>query len=94
MRIVCWADDSHEISYLIFFKKIGKMSQNLSSAAMKIGVLRDIYILIFAAHIATQDGSKTNSFNDLICFYLNPFLKFDVSKFGLLCILIVLRPNF
>ena len=34
------ADDSHEISYLIFFRKLGKMSQNLSSAAVMIGVLR------------------------------------------------------
>ena len=35
------ADDSHEISYLIFFFKLGKMSQNLSSAAVVIGALRD-----------------------------------------------------
>ena len=34
------ADDSHEISYLIFFKNWKKMSQNLSSAAVAIGVLR------------------------------------------------------
>ena len=34
------ADDSHEISYLIFFRKLGEMSQNLSSAAVVIGVLR------------------------------------------------------
>ena len=26
-------DDSHEISYLIFFGKLGKMLQNLSSTA-------------------------------------------------------------
>ena len=31
------ADDSHEISCLIFFRKLGKMSQNLSSAAVVIG---------------------------------------------------------
>ena len=30
----------HEISYLIFFRKLGKMSQNLSSAAVVIGALR------------------------------------------------------
>ena len=30
------ADDSHEISYHIFFQKFGKMSQNLSSAAVVI----------------------------------------------------------
>ena len=34
------ADHSHEISYLIFFKKLGKMLQNFSSAAVVIGVLR------------------------------------------------------
>ena len=34
------ADDSHEISYLIFFKKSEKMSQNLSSAAVVMGALR------------------------------------------------------
>ena len=35
------ADNSHEISYLIFFsKKLGKMLQNLSSAAVVIGTLR------------------------------------------------------
>ena len=33
------SDDSHEISYL-FFQKLGKMSQNLSSAAVLIGALR------------------------------------------------------
>ena len=33
------ADDSHEISYLIFFGKLGKMSQNLLSAAVMIGAL-------------------------------------------------------
>ena len=34
------ADNSHEISYLIFGQKQGKMSQNLSSAAVLIGALR------------------------------------------------------
>ena len=34
------ADDSHEISYLVFFQKLGKMSLNLSSAAVVIGALR------------------------------------------------------
>ena len=33
------ADDSHEI-YLIFVKKLGKISQNLSSGAVVIGALR------------------------------------------------------
>ena len=34
------ADDSHIISYLIFVEKLGKMAQNLSSAAVVIGALR------------------------------------------------------
>ena len=34
------ADDSHETSYLIFFRKLEKMSQNLSFAAVVIGALR------------------------------------------------------
>ena len=34
------ADESHEISNLIFFRKIGKMLPNLSSAAVVIDVLR------------------------------------------------------
>ena len=34
------ADDSHEISYLISFRKLGQISQNLSSAAVVIGALR------------------------------------------------------
>ena len=34
------ADDSHEISYLIFSRKLGKISQNLSFAAVVIGALR------------------------------------------------------
>ena len=34
------ADDSHEISYLIFVRKLGQNLQNLSSAAVVIGALR------------------------------------------------------
>ena len=37
------ADDSHEISYLIFFRNLGKMLQNLSSVAVVIGALRVKY---------------------------------------------------
>ena len=33
------ADNSYEISYFIFFRKLKKMSQNLSSAAVVIGAL-------------------------------------------------------
>ena len=43
MRIVCWqnslqADDSMK-HHTLFFRKLGKMSQNLSSAAVVIGAL-------------------------------------------------------
>ena len=34
------ADNSHDISYLFFVRKLGKMWQNLSSAAVEIGALR------------------------------------------------------
>ena len=34
------ADDSHEISFLIFVQKLGEMSQNLSSVAVVIDALR------------------------------------------------------
>ena len=34
------ADNSHEISYLIFFQKLTKMLQNLSSVADVVGALR------------------------------------------------------
>ena len=34
------ADNAHEISYLAFFRNFGKMSQNLSFAAVVIGALR------------------------------------------------------
>ena len=34
------ADDSHVIPYLIYCRKLGKMSQNLLSAAVVIAALR------------------------------------------------------
>ena len=34
------ADDSHEISYLIFFENWERFRQNLSSAAVVIGAVR------------------------------------------------------
>ena len=34
------ADDSHEISYVILFRKLRKMLHNVSSAAVVIGALR------------------------------------------------------
>ena len=43
MRIVCW--QTILIKYHTFFRKLGKMSQNLSSAAVVIGALRVNVIL-------------------------------------------------
>ena len=34
------ADNSHVTSYLIFYRKLGNILQNLSSAAVMIGALR------------------------------------------------------
>ena len=48
---------SHEISYLIFFQKKGKISQNLSSAAVMIDALR-------VKGTPSSSGSKRN-FNGL-----------------------------
>ena len=41
------ADDSHEISFLIFFRKLGKMLQKLSSATVVIRALRASFQCIF-----------------------------------------------
>ena len=40
------ADDSHELSFPYLFQKLGKMLQNLSSAAVAIGALRVNYYLV------------------------------------------------
>ena len=47
------ADDSHEISYLMFFEKLRKMSKNLSSAAVVIGTLRVNCNLVDTRFLAT-----------------------------------------
>ena len=44
------ADNSHEIWYLISFKNLGNMSQNLSSAAVMICALR----VNFEKHMTTK----------------------------------------
>ena len=43
-------DDSHEISYLIFFRKLGKLSENLPSAAVVIDDLMVERIGLHAKH--------------------------------------------
>ena len=52
------ADNSHVISCLIFFRKLGKMSQNLSSAAAVIGALR-------ANFFKEEFSAKTSESNSL-----------------------------
>ena len=63
------ADDSHEISYLIFFRKLGKVFKNLLSAAVVIGALRDKIFPDLAysktCQAATQKKTK-NCFSRLI----------------------------
>ena len=40
------ANDSHEISYLFFFRKLGKMTQTLSSAAVE-GLVNSLHAGLF-----------------------------------------------
>ena len=58
------ADDSHEISFLIFFRKLAKMLHNLSSAAVVIGSLRvmltDYLNLIMAVDWDLKPQTKQN----------------------------------
>ena len=44
------ADDSHEISIPYFCRKLGKMTQKLSSAAVVIGAFRDIFLQADYSH--------------------------------------------
>ena len=45
MWIICQANDSHEISGLVFFEKLKKIYFKMSSAAVVIGALRvNIYV--------------------------------------------------
>ena len=50
------ADDSHVISCLIFFQKLGKMRQNLSSAAVVIGALR---VKLFILRMSPLKGRES-----------------------------------
>ena len=50
------ADDSHEISYHIFFRKLSKMSQNLLSAAVVIGALRINTMYVVGVVICNEFG--------------------------------------
>ena len=48
------ADDSHEISYLICFRKLGEMSQDLSSTAVAIGPVRVKHICFVCSKEPSQ----------------------------------------
>ena len=69
------ADDSHEISCFIFFRKVEKMSQNLSSAAVVFGALRVKMFAVswlelfskYSKNIKRDDAHL--SFEDCICGY-------------------------
>ena len=50
MRIVCWQTILMKY-HTLFFRKLGKMSQNVSSAAVVIGALR----------VKWQKGALTNN---------------------------------
>ena len=55
MRIVCW----HTILmkyHTLFFLKLGKMSQNLSSAAVVIGALR---VKVLMAYVSSEGSDGT-----------------------------------
>ena len=52
------ADDSHEKSYLKFFRKLGKMSQKLSSVAVVIGAIRVKNCgFCFSSYISSINGT-------------------------------------
>ena len=66
------ADDSHEISYLIFFRKLVKTSQNLLSGAVVIGALR-VNQCNVSSHLSCQCNrpqpdavSGTQTYEDLV----------------------------
>ena len=50
------ADDSHVTSCLIFFQKLGKIRQNLSSAAVVIGALR---VKLFILRMSLLKGRES-----------------------------------
>ena len=80
------ADDSHEISYLIFFHKLGKMSQNLSSAAVVIGALRvkrTVSMFNLKGSIHKSADLRKGSFGHFSSFCVIKILK--KAKFSRFC---------
>ena len=66
-------DDSHEISYLIIFRKLGKMQQNSSLAAVEIGASRVKYHF----HVLLN-------FRD-ICYHFIVYILFNQYCFFVIC---------
>ena len=52
------ADESHVISYLIFCRKLGKMSKDLSSVAVVIGALK---VNIIVSNNLDTDRARSGS---------------------------------
>ena len=69
------ADDSLEISYLIIFEKLGKTSQNVSSAAVVTGASRlELYLPFAAGDLCDTDidGDRILNSNDTCVYLANP----------------------
>ena len=62
-------DDSHEISYHIYFENWGKMSQNLSSVAVVIGAFRvkKLSSRNLSVSLASGDGEENKSSTTVVC---------------------------
>ena len=70
------ADDSHEIPYLISFRKLGEKSQYLSSAAVVIGALR-----VKIASLIAESPIYSYQVKDRVADTLECFMsKYIVSK--------------
>ena len=75
------ADNSHEISYLIFYRKLGKMSQNLSSAAFHQGLQ--------FAKVLSSDYKRLKKLNIIVVFqsgYLENHFYWTATFFFFLCV--------
>ena len=79
------ADDSYVISFIPYFcQKLGKISQNLLSAAVVIGALRVKYLFyVLFAYMAINVSFDKNLIEDRFYFYYLFFLSFldDFDQF-------------
>ena len=75
------ADDSHEISYLIFFRKLGKIYQNFPSAAVVIGALRVGYktnthlLMLLALHLLLKKTHLKMLSAEVVCCMLMIYIN-------------------